>query len=142
MVPEIAAEMAGSPLAATSSSQSVAYTANYNFSLVDVARFEQAYNGSNGPQALDATGPTALKPSSLLDSPAVRAVMDPLARVNQDAMKLAEQTGLMAGDGELTPGQMIMLTVRCQEFLFHCEMTSNVANRTSDGFQQLFRQQT
>jgi len=47
----------------------------------------------------------------------------------------------MAGDGELTPGQMVMLTVRCHEFLFHCEMTSNVANRTSDGFQQLFRQQ-
>jgi hypothetical protein len=36
---------------------------------------------------------------------------------------------------------MIMLSVRCQEFMFHCQLTSNVANRTSDGLQQLFRQQ-
>jgi hypothetical protein len=36
---------------------------------------------------------------------------------------------------------MVMLTVRCQEFLFHSQLTANVANRTSDGLQQLFRQQ-
>jgi hypothetical protein len=41
----------------------------------------------------------------------------------------------------MTPGDMMMLTVRCQEFMFHCQLTSNIANRTSDGLQQLFRQQ-
>ena len=41
----------------------------------------------------------------------------------------------------MTPGEVVMLTVRCQEFMFHCQLTSNIANRTSDGLQQLFRQQ-
>ena len=141
MVPEIAAEIGGSPLASMSP-QAAAMPASYNFSLADVARFEQAYNGTNGMQSAEATGPAALKPSSFLDSPAMKAVMDPLNRVNQDAVKLAEDMTQMAGAGELSPGQMIMLTVRCHEFLFHREMTSNVANRTSDGFQQLFRQQS
>jgi hypothetical protein len=140
MVPEIAAEIGGSALATASTTQAASLPASYNFSLADVARFENAYNGVSGVESTSASA--ALKPSSFLDSPAMKAVMDPLNRVNQDAMKLAEDTGLMAGDGELSPGQMIMLTVRCQEFLFHCEMTSNVANRTSDGFQQLFRQQS
>ena len=141
MVPEIAAEIGGSPLANVSP-QAAGMPASYNFSLADVARFEQAYNGTSGMQGAEATGPATLKPSSLLDSPAMKAVMDPLNRVNQDAVKLAEDMTQMAGAGELSPGQMIMLTVRCHEFLFHCEMTSNVANRTSDGFQQLFRQQS
>lgn len=140
MVPEIVADMSGSQLYAAGAAQPVGLAANYNFSLVDVARFENAYYGTVNAQSVEA--PNALKPSSFLDSPALRAVVDPLNRINSDALKLAEETGLMAGDGELTPGQMVMLTVRCHEFLFHCEMTSNVANRTSDGFQQLFRQQS
>ena len=41
----------------------------------------------------------------------------------------------------MTPGEMVMLTVRAQEFLFHSQLTANIANRTSDGLQQLFRQQ-
>jgi hypothetical protein len=36
---------------------------------------------------------------------------------------------------------MVMLTVKSHEFLFHSQLTANVANRTSDGLQQLFRQQ-
>jgi hypothetical protein len=43
---------------------------------------------------------------------------------------------------EMTPGDMMNLTMRCQEFMFHCQLTSNIANRTSDGLQQLFRQQS
>ncbi len=42
---------------------------------------------------------------------------------------------------ELTPGEMVMLTMRSGEFMFHCELTSNIANRSSDGLQQLFREQ-
>jgi hypothetical protein len=32
--------------------------------------------------------------------------------------------------------------MRSHEFLFHCELVANVANRSSDGMQQLFRQQS
>jgi hypothetical protein len=42
----------------------------------------------------------------------------------------------------MKPGDMLMMTMRAHEFLFHCELTSNVANRSSEGVQQLFREQT
>jgi hypothetical protein len=42
----------------------------------------------------------------------------------------------------LKPSELMMLTMRSHEFLFHCELTANVANRSSDGMQQLFRQQS
>lgn len=46
-----------------------------------------------------------------------------------------------ASNGELTPGEIVQLTMKCQEFMFQCQLTSNIANRSADGVQQLFRQQ-
>ncbi len=43
---------------------------------------------------------------------------------------------------ELTPGEMLNITVKTHAFLFQSEMTANMANRTSDGIQQLFKQQS
>jgi hypothetical protein len=42
----------------------------------------------------------------------------------------------------MTPADMLAMTTQAYEFLFHCELTSNVANRTSEGVQQLFQQQS
>ena len=50
--------------------------------------------------------------------------------------------GFLGNVAELTPGQMMEMTMKCHQFLFQAELTSNVANRTSDGIQQLFRQQS
>lgn len=140
MVPEVV-QMMAPELGSGAVAQPASMAASYNFSLADVARFESAYYGTGGmavaPQEAAAAGP----PSSLLDSPAMRAFLGPLDRVNTDAMNLAQETQAMAADGDISPGQMLMMSVRCHEFMFHCEVTSNVANRTSDGFQQLFRQQ-
>lgn len=47
----------------------------------------------------------------------------------------------IASGGELTPGEIVQLTMKCQEFMFQCQLTSNIANRSADGVQQLFRQQ-
>lgn len=47
----------------------------------------------------------------------------------------------LASGGELTPGEIVQLTMKCQEFMFQCQLTSNIANRSADGVQQLFRQQ-
>ena len=55
-----------------------------------------------------------------------------------DALPPKRQTLLFSAT---MPGEIMKLTVRCQEFMFHCQLTSNIANRTSDGLQQLFRQQ-
>ena len=46
-----------------------------------------------------------------------------------------------SSNGEMTPGEIVQLTMKCQEFMFQCQLTSNIANRGADGLQQLFRQQ-
>jgi hypothetical protein len=43
---------------------------------------------------------------------------------------------------DATPADIVHLTMRCHEYLFRCELTSNVANRCSDDISQLFRQQS
>ncbi len=74
--------------------------------------------------------------------PAMKGMMATLEHVNGEATQLAQIANAAKAKGaSLTPGEMVMMTVRCQEFMFHCQLTSNIANRTSDGLQQLFRQQ-
>lgn len=74
--------------------------------------------------------------------PAMKGMMATLEHVNGEATQLADIANAAKAKGAaLSPGEMVMMTVRCQEFMFHCQLTSNIANRTSDGLQQLFRQQ-
>lgn len=69
------------------------------------------------------------------------ALADSLLSLNEHSVALSEQMeGLQ--DRDLKPSELMMLTMRSHEFLFHCELVSNVANRSSDGVQQLFRQQS
>jgi hypothetical protein len=108
--------------------------AGYGVSFTDLGRFEQALQAS---QSRLETQPVQAP------SEAMQTMARPLEYVNNEAASLAEhaQNAVNAGSA-MTPGDMVMLTVRCQEFMFHCQLTSNVANRASDGLQQLFRQQS
>lgn len=110
----------------------------YNASLADAARFERAYGGIGGTDGTTPTGHGGGSIASLLQSGPVKTMLQPLQSINFDAQKLS---GLTPG-GAMLPSEMMQLTIRSQQFLFHCELTSNVANRTSDGVQQLFRQQS
>ena len=75
-------------------------------------------------------------------SPALRGMLGTLDKVNGEAKSVADYARSVEGTGgELTPGEVVLLTMRCQEFMFHCQLTSNIANRSSEGVQQLFRQQ-
>jgi hypothetical protein len=78
---------------------------------------------------------------SASESQGFRTVMDTLNSLNGSAQSLGSQA-LQLQHGQFRPSDMLMMTLKAQEFLFHCELTSNVANRTSDGVQQLFREQT
>ena len=71
-----------------------------------------------------------------------RAAFEPLDLLNQEARSLGDyaRTAVESGN-ELTPAEIVTLTVQSQKFMFHSQLTANVANRTSDGIQQLFRQQ-
>jgi hypothetical protein len=96
-------------------------------------RFQEAYGRATAQ--LDATAPD--QPSS-----AAAALLNPLLGLNSDSVQLAQQADKAAALEELRPSELMTLTMQSHEFLFHCELVANVANRSSDGVQQLFRQQS
>jgi hypothetical protein len=103
-------------------------------SIADQASFQgslTAAQGIIGPAGADAL------------APAMKAVFSQLEQVNGEARSVAEtaKTASLKGK-DMTPGEVVQLTMRCHEFMFHCQLTSSIANRTSDGIQQLFRQQS
>ncbi|HNR90881.1 MAG TPA: hypothetical protein PKO41_00515 [Dokdonella sp.] len=112
-------------------------TSNAPAAVVDVAHFQAAYAQSQ--QEAAAVGAPVVQAT---DSESFRAVLDALNSLNGRATQLGDLSKTATGTADLTPGDMLMLSVRCHEFMFQCELTSNVANRTSDGVQQLFRQQS
>jgi hypothetical protein len=72
----------------------------------------------------------------------VKGLFDALDQVNMQARSVSDYAATAeASGGQLTPGEIVQLTMKCQEFMFQCQLTSNIANRSSDGVQQLFRQQ-
>lgn len=72
----------------------------------------------------------------------MRGVIRALENIDGAADRLAERAQKVSeGNMSLQPGELVMLTVKSHEFLFHSQLVSNIANRTSDGLQQLFRQQ-
>lgn len=105
---------------------------SYNASMSQAVGFQNALHTTSltAPQ-----GPEAM-------SPVMKGMLGTLEKVNGQASDIAAlaQSAEAKGSG-MTPGEMIMMTVRCHEFMFNCQLTSNMANRTSDGLQQLFRQQ-
>ncbi|MGL5837628.1 MAG: hypothetical protein ACRCY3_03915 [Sphingorhabdus sp.] len=72
----------------------------------------------------------------------VKGLFDAMDQVNLQARSVSDYAATAeASGGQLTPGEIVQLTMKCQEFMFQCQLTSNIANRSSDGVQQLFRQQ-
>ena len=111
--------------------------AGYGVSLTDLSGFSDAL--SRAQQG----SPNVLEPQAVTGpSESMQALFKPLEHINAEAASLHKSAeSAMAAGTEMTPGEMVMLTVRAHEFLFHSQLTANVANRASDGLQQLFRQQ-
>jgi hypothetical protein len=102
-------------------------------SWTDMAAFDQAMASAGNRLQARAVNPSA---------ESLRALFLPLNQINQEAATLSQHARAAVDSGsDMSPGEMVMLTVKCHEFLFHSQLTANVANRTSDGLQQLFRQQ-
>ena len=71
-----------------------------------------------------------------------KVALEPLDFINVEASEITTYANnAVASGNELTPSEIVLLTAKSQEFMFHCQLTANIANRTSDGLQQLFRQQ-
>ena len=108
--------------------------AGYGVSLTDFSGFQQAMTAAHGRLESRPVG---------APSEAAKQLMKPFEHINGEAAKISLDANAAKNAGrEMTPGEVVMLTVRCQEFMFHCQLTSNIANRTSDGLSQLFRQQS
>jgi hypothetical protein len=74
--------------------------------------------------------------------PAMKGMFNALDHINTEAKSVSDfAANVEASGGQMTPGEMIQLTMKCQEFMFQAQLTSNIANRSSDGVSQLFRQQ-
>ena len=73
---------------------------------------------------------------------------DGIAKVLSPLLSLGEKSSALVADAdpvlssELRPSELLQITMQSHQFLFHCELVANVANRASDGVQQLFRQQS
>ena len=79
--------------------------------------------------------------SPVESSNGIQTLLNPLLGLNQRSAALAAQASPLEG-ATMKPSELMKVTMRSHEFLFHCELVSNVANRSSDGIQQLFRQQS
>jgi hypothetical protein len=104
----------------------------------DVARFDAVYAAAGHAAAATPAVPKV----SAGESEGLHAVLVTLQGLNGRADSLGASGPLAGAGGSLKPADMLMMTMKAHEFLFHCELTSNVANRTSDGVQQLFREQS
>ena len=99
----------------------------------DVARFQRLHQQAGAAEGTQAVG----------KSDGFASVLKTLQTLNGGVEGLGTEAAQFAANRqELTPGDMIQLTVRCHQFMFQCELTANVANRSSEGVQQLFRQQS
>lgn len=106
----------------------------------DVAKFRQAFEQAQPTQAAQEV---QAAPASQDMSVGVKSILGQFDMLNGNAAKLTKMADAMSNSGhEMTPGQIIDMTLRCHELVFQAELTSNVANRSSEGVQQLFRQQS
>jgi hypothetical protein len=95
------------------------------------ARFKGAYE--QAVAKIENTDPGAQSNTSSL--------LDPLLGLNSGSQRLASEA-MQASGADLKPSELMMLTMRSHEFLFNCQLVTNIANRSSDGVQQLFKQQS
>ena len=124
--------------AATTSSAASSPQASYN----DIRDFAAAMQRNGAVQANAPAGAEAVQ-ATQKPSEGMRNVLAAFDRLNGGAdgiRALADK--LAANPADASPSQIIQMTMQCHQFMFQCELTSNVANRTSDGIQQLFRQQS
>lgn len=133
MTMEIAAAAATGPASAATGAAGAPVQVGYGVSLSDIGGFQQAMAGAQARlEARPVSGP----------SETAKQLMQPFEHINAEATRLSlDANAAQTAGRDMSPSEMVQLTVRCQEFMFHCQLTSNIANRTSDGLQQLFRQQ-
>ncbi|MBV1884326.1 MAG: hypothetical protein KUG82_21975 [Pseudomonadales bacterium] len=132
--------LATTPVAAPSGAASGGQAAVF-----DITQF----NNLMQPDSIDRTSASSLSnkvtavPPTENQSTGFDNVLNMLKSLNGSSNRIeTEALKVSSPNADLTPGEMLKITVKAHEFLFQSEMTANVANRSSDGIQQLFKQQS
>lgn len=125
----------------------VTLQAGYGASLGDLGglqgNFQSALARVGGAGGAPSITPPRAVDSADAISPALKGMFSALEKVNGQAKSVGDFAQDAANQGrDLSPGEIVQLTMRCHEFMFHCQLSSSIANRTSDGIQQLFKQQS
>lgn len=109
--------------------------------MFEVSQFADAYARGGAPSSGGVGAVT--DPAPVQSSQGMRALLSTFENLNGGAEKINAMSQMMSTSTvDPTPGEMMKLTMECHKFLYKAELTSNVANRTSDGVQQLFKQQS
>jgi len=135
-------------LAASTQGTQQASLQGANVTNFDVANFQDAL-AQFDPSRMD---PTQGQSSETANAPAQgteSALLPGIKSAGEAALNLSDNAGqvrseafeALANKDELSPSDMLNLTVEVHKFSFHAQLSSNVANRSSQGVQELFRQQ-
>jgi hypothetical protein len=144
MTPELAVEAISNQQSANMAKPFHAF-AGHGFSLNDIAKFEAAMSEQVNfkASASQQIGPTHNYDKTMfLNSQSLQAFLAPLDKISSSSQYIMGNSELLAASPDASPGDLLMTMVSIQKFMFECQMTSSVANRTSDGIQELFRQQS
>jgi hypothetical protein len=109
------------------------------FSLSDVGKFQEVMDSvkSNSPATID-----AFANSSSFEKTLGQGILEPLKDLNGSSNELYKFVEDMQKKDDFLPSDVAMLSFMANDFGLRAELTSNIANRSSDGIQQLFRQQS
>ncbi len=110
--------------------------AGYGASLGDTVAFDRAleHARSGGPALLQAPAEPA--------SPAMEAMLSPLTQIDAAASQISAYARDAVESGlPMSPGEALVFTSQVHEFGLMTQLTATVANRLSDGVQQVLRQQ-
>jgi hypothetical protein len=144
MTPELAVEALSSQQSATLAKPFHAF-AGHGFSFNDIARFEASMSEQTSlrASATQQISSTHLyDKAGFLNSQSLQAFLTPFDKISSSSQNIMGNSELLAASPDASPGDLLMTMVSIQKFMFECQMTSSVANRTSDGIQELFRQQS
>jgi hypothetical protein len=109
------------------------------FSLDDIGKFQEVMNSVKAQSQVNID---AFSTSSNFEKNLGQGLLDPLKDLNNAGNQLYKFVESMRTKDDLMPSDIAMLTFMTHDFGLRTELTSNIANKSSDGIQQLFRQQS
>ncbi len=131
-------EIAPSYDQATPATTEPGFQAAKHYSVYEVAEYEALHNAQ--PESRVTMANTE---STSVELHGFQTALESLQSLNGSLKSLGLDALRMAGEGQsLSPSDMLHISIKSHEFMFQSQLTATVANKTSDGITQLFRQQS